>query len=303
VNRPGLFPATLFGAALLLSSCATMREAGRTPIGGELGAVRVAVFQDDDARRVGRLLGEPIAGVLEMRRGDRWEPVFRSIEPSWAVTGLVPGRYRVRFDQTIDGQGQPEDLEKPVRLEVRAGGGEAVDVELVLDHVSTGAMIAGAAAVVVAAVLLHEWLDDHDLPRPPLPRPSWALDAAFSITLETAGPRPVWTPEQGAPQITSHFPRAGSVVDADRLRVLFVLSEPIDGDLLDDSSVEVVDADGVEIPGRVRWDRRQWWLIWEPLEPLPRGARLSVLLRAAEIADSTGLRLAGPTGFDFETAP
>lgn len=292
--------------ALLLVGCATAREAGRSPIDGDRGAIRVAVYADDDARETGRLLGEPIAGVLERQAGDRWQPVFRSIESSWAVAGLEPGRYRVRFDLTLDDGGQPEDLERPVRREVDVRSGEAVDVELLLDHVSTGMVVAGAAAVVVAAILLHEWLDDLDLPRPPLPPPSWGLDVAFWVTLEASGPRTVWTPSRGAPQVTSHFPAAASTVDADLVRVIFVLSEPIDAERLEDGDI-VVSTDGgdgwIELPGRVSWDEAQWWLIWEPEEPLPRGRRFRATLRADAIADATGLHLAGPTGFDFDTAP
>jgi hypothetical protein len=289
-------------AGLLLASCATVREAGRTPIAGELGAVRVAVFADDDARGAGRLLGEPIAAVLERREKGRWQPVFRSLEPSWAVAGLEPGSYRVRFDLTLDERGRPEDLERPVRRTVDVRRGEAVDVELVLDHVSPAMVAAGAAAIVVAAVLLHEWLDDHDLPRPP-PPPAWAFDAAFWITLDATSRPREWVPQERAPQVTSHFPRAGETVAADRVRVVFVLSEPIDGERLGDDAVAVTSEDGEELPGRVRWDATRWWIVWEPAAPLPPGRRLRASLRPGAVADATGRELAGPTGFDFDTAP
>jgi len=291
-------------ATLLVAGCATLHEAGRTPIAGDRGAVRVAVFADDDARGAGHLLGEPIAGVLERHlRGSQWKPVFRSLEPSWAVAGLEPGRYRVRFDLTLDEHGQPEDLERPVRREVDVRAGEAVDVELILDHVSPAMVAAGAVAVVVAAVLLHEWLDDHDLPAPPLPPPSWALDAAFWITLDAASRPAGWMPRQQAPQVTSHFPRAGEIVAPERVRIVFVLSEPIDASHLTDDAIVVEDDGGEALPGRARWDARQWWLVWDPDEPLPPGQRLRATLRVEAIADATGVELAGPTGFDFETAP
>jgi len=296
--------AAMILAATLLAGCATMHEAGRTPIEGDRGAVRVAVFADDDARAAGRLLGEPIAGVLERRlAGDRWQPVFRSIEPSWAVAGLEPGRYRFRFDLTLDEHGQPDDLERPVRREVDVRAGEAVDVELILDHVSPAMVAAGAAAVVVAAVLLHQWIDEHDLPTPPLPPPSWALEAAFWITLDATSRPAAWVPRASAPQITSHFPRAAAVVDADRVRVVFVLSEPIDADRLTPDAIVVIDQFGSLVRGTTHWDADRWWLVWEPEEALPRGRRLSAALRVDAIADTTGLELAGPTGFDFETAP
>ncbi|HLF55674.1 MAG TPA: Ig-like domain-containing protein [Thermoanaerobaculia bacterium] len=289
-------------AFALLASCATMREAGRSPIEGDRGAVRIAVFADDDTHAAGRLLGEPIAGALEWRDGKRWLPVFHSLEPSWSVAGLEPGSYRVRFELTLDETGQPEDLERPVVRELDVRAGEAVDVELVLDHVSPAMVAAGAAAILVAAVLLHEWLDDLDLPNPPLPPPSWAIETAFWVTLDLTSDSAVWVPRAHAPQITSHFPRAGAIVAPEAVRVIFVLSEPIDPRRLIPDAVVVETEDGAEIPGRVHWDQKQWWLIWEPDSDLPAGTRFIVTLRAGAIADSAGLELAGPTGFEFATS-
>jgi hypothetical protein len=287
----------------LLVGCASARESGRTPLEGDRGGVRVAVFADDDARSRGELLGEPISGVLERRSGDAWEPVFRSLEPSWAVVGLEPGEYRVRFDLTLDPAGQPKDLERPVRERVEVARGEIVEVELVLDHVSPAMVAAGAAAIVVAAVLLHEWLDDVDLPAPP-PPPSWALEAAFWVTLDliTAAPTE-WAPTVRPPQVTSHFPRAGETVEPGRVQVVFTLSEPLDATRLEPGSIVVEDEDGVEVPGAARWDPERWWLVWEPEDSLAPDSRFHVRLAAEEIADLTGQEIAGATGFEFETAP
>jgi len=284
-----------------LTACASIHEAGRTPIGGDRGAVRVAVFADDDARAAGRLLGEPIAGELEQRHRGEWRPVFRTLDASWAVAGLEPGRYRVRFSRRLDATGAPEDLERPVRQTFDVRAGEAVDVELILDHVSPGVVAAGVVAAVVAAVVLHEWLDDHGLPHPP-PPPRWALDAAFWISLDLAArPAPVWLPNIPAVQVTSHFPRAGEVVAPERVRVVFVLSEAIEGERLGDDAVAVNDEDGREIPGNIRWDARGWWLVWEPFAPLPPGRRLRAELVAERFHAATGRDLAGATGFEFET--
>lgn len=295
--------AALLLAVSLLASCATMREVGRSPIAGERGAVRVAVFADDDTRAAGRLLGEPIAGVLERRRDGHWQPLFRSLEPSWSVAGLDPGRYRVRFDRRLDARGRPENLERPVQqtLEVRAG--EAVDVELILDHVSPEMVAVGVVAAVVAAIVLHEWLDDHGLPHPP-PPPAWALDAAFWVTLDVAARSgPVWVPNLPAVQVTSHFPRAGEVVPAERVRVVFVLSEPVEGERLGEDAVVVSDDEGVEVPGSTHWDASQWWIVWEPAEALPADRRLFAELLTDHFLAATGRALAGATGFDFETRP
>jgi hypothetical protein len=286
----------------LLASCATVRETGRGPIDGDRGAVRVAVFADDDAHAAGALLAESVAGVLEQRQGREWRPLFRSLDASWSVAGLEPGRYRVRFDATLDERGRPEALERPVVRAVDVRAGEVVDLELVLDHVSPAMVAAGAAAVVVAAILLHEWLDDLDLPRPP-PPPSWAIDAAFWVALDLSSRPDVWVPRERVPQVTSHFPRAGEIVPPGFVQVIFVLSEPIVPSLLIEDPIAVETEDGGWIPGTVRWDADRWWLVWEPDEELPPATRFRATLRAAELAESTGLLIAGATGFEFETEP
>lgn len=293
-------PAALGLLALLAFGCATAREAGRTPSGDSEAGVRVAVFEDDDARDAGRVLDEPIAGVLERREHGGWTPVFRTLEPVWTVAGLTPGRYRVRFDLALDPAGQPEALDRPVveTFDVRAG--EIVEVEVILDHVSPAAVAAGAVAVVLAAVLLHEWLDDLDLPTPPAP-PTWAVETAFWITLDLAAQPAVWVPRDLSPQVTSHFPRDGDLVAADRVRVIFALSEPIDAASLHPDAVRVETEDGELVPGRIAWDPSRWWLTWEPEEDLPRDRSFVVTLGAGTVVDAAGEPLRATETFEFAT--
>jgi hypothetical protein len=287
-------------AGSLLAACATIRESGRSTTPEAGGAVRVGVFADDEARRAGDLLPGSIAGVLEHREKGGWTAVFRSLDPSWTVAGLAPGRYRVRFDAALDRAGRPEALERPVVETVQVRDGEAVDVEVILDHVSPAMVAAGAIGVVLAAVLLHEWLDDLDLPAPPRP-PAWAVETAFWVTLDLATAQPTWVPRESAPQVTSHFPRAGDVVAAPRVRVVFALSEPIDPDLLGDDAVVVETADGERLPGRVSWDARRWWVSWEPDQDLPRAAQLRATLDGARVVDPAGHPLSASTRFEFST--
>ncbi len=289
-------------AALLLSSCTTIRESGRHPAGAEGAGVRVAVFADDEARAAGRVLGTPVAGVLERRAGRGWTPLFRSLEPTWAVAGLAPGRYRMSFEATLDARGQAEDLDRPVRQEIDVRAGEVVEVEVLLDHVSPAMVAAGAVAVVLAAVLLHEWLDDLDLPTPPRP-PAWAVEAAFWVTLDLASEPRIWVPRDPSPQVTSHFPRDGDLVAAERVRVIFSLSEPLADDRLDPRTIVVETEDGTRIPGHVEWDPRRWWVTWEPDEELPRDSRLHATLNVESIVDGLGYGLPHAVSFDFSTTP
>jgi hypothetical protein len=289
-------------ATALLAGCATLRETGRRPAAGDLGAVRVAVFADDDARRKGRIFHGAISGVLERKERGAWRPVFRSLDPSWTVASLDPGKYRIRFDGRLDPNGAPEDLERPVARVVQVRRGEMAELELILDHVSPGMVAAGAVAVVVAAVLLHEWLDDLDLPAPPPPPPA-LLDAAFWVTIDLGSADHEWRGEDRAPLVTSHFPLEGDVVAARRVRVVFALSEPIAGDRLSPDSVRVETADGQALAGRVSWDEKRWWVIWVPLADLPRSARLVASLDPATVVDPGGEPLAAEASFSFRTTP
>ena len=96
----------------LAAGCATVREAGRHPGTGDLGAIHVAAFADDDARGAGHPFDGAVSGVLERQSGRQWIPIFRSIAPTWTVASLEPGRYRVR----------PQCPEPPAgEVEVREG--------------------------------------------------------------------------------------------------------------------------------------------------------------------------------------
>jgi hypothetical protein len=287
-------------AAALLVGCATTRERGRPAAPGEGGGVRVAVYADDDARGAGERFDGAVAGVLERRTAGRWQPVFRSLDPSWAVAGLEPGTYRVRFDTALDASGRPRELSRPVDERVRVREGEVVEVELLLEHVSPALVAAGAVAVVVAAVLLHEWLDGLDLPAPPVP-PAWAIETAFWITLEATAEPTAWMPRDRAPQVTSHFPRDGGVLEPDEARVLFSLSEPVDPERLA-GAVSVTTEDGEPVAGEVEWDAEHWWVVWRPLEPLARGSRLRATLDGESVVDRVGAPLGRSVRFEFSIA-
>jgi hypothetical protein len=297
-------PLAALAAALVLASCASIREVERTPFEGEGGAVRVRVFADDDARAAGRMLSGALVGELERKEGRRWQPVFRSLEPSWTVAGLEPGTYRVAFSGRLDDGGEVEGLERPIAESVAVRDGEVAEVEAVLDHVSPAMVAAGAVGIVVAAVLLHEWLDDLDLPAPPPPPPAWVAETIFWVALDVAEAseeRSRWTPRPAGPVVTSHFPEAGARVAARRVRVVFSLSAPLERESVAPDAVTVETADGERLAGRTRYDARRWWIVWEPAADLPHGAELEVRLEGGGIVGEDGAPLAGGAGFRFST--
>jgi len=297
--RPRALLSTL--VALSTLACTSIRTVDPAPFDGEGGALQVRVFADDDAREAGSVLSASLVGELE-RRGERrqWTPVFRSLEPSWTVAGLQPGRYRVTFSERLDERGEVEGLERRIAKEVEVVEGEVARVEVVLDHVSPAMIAAGAVGIVVAAVLLHELLDDLDLPTPPAP-PAWALETAFWVTLDLAAAPDPWVERTRGPQVTSTFPEPDDLVAAARPRLVFSLSEPLDPSTVGPDAVEVRTAEGEPLAGRVEYDARRWWLVWEPAEDLPRGARIEATL-AAELAGRNGEPLAPSPPLVFTTA-
>jgi hypothetical protein len=79
------------------------------------------------------------------------------------VTGLPPGAYRLRFPASLDAAGNVVPLEKKKDWKLAVKGGRVTEAEIVLKHVNTAAVAAGVVGVVLAAVLLDQWLDGHDL--------------------------------------------------------------------------------------------------------------------------------------------
>ncbi len=294
-------------AALLLSSCFSV-QTRRRPLDdprAATGGVALRVFADDAARRAQSPGPRGLFVELERREAQsRYAPVFRSLEPAWSVMGLPAGDYRLRFPARLDDQGNAVALdEKPRSVRVRAG--EVTEVDAVLEHVNRGLIAAGVITAVVAAVLLEDWLDDHDLPLPPLPPPPpEVIDAIFYVSLDIATTPPgPWTPAGpvATPVVTSHFPPADALVAARRLRVTFALSAPIAGMRSDGITVLAEEA-GV-VPGTTSYDGDRWWIVWEADGDLPRNDVLHVTLAADAIEDLHGDDLPAATSFVFRTTP
>lgn len=285
---------------LSLSSCVSMRTTGSREAGDRGGGVAVTVFADDDARRAGVPSPAGVVSELERREGSSWRPVFRSLAPSWAVAGLPPGSYRLQLPATLDEAGNVVRLSGASKaLEVREG--KITEVQAVLEHVPAALVVLAAVTVVVAAVLLADWLDDHDLPVPPLPPPEVA-EAVFYLTLDLAGPAWVGVSDATNPAVTSHFPAAGAVVAARRVRVVFAMSEPLQPGELDAAGVSVLGEASGLLPGVVSYDSAHWWVVWEPTADLPPSDTFHVTLAADTLEDAGGNELTAPVSFAFRSA-
>lgn len=298
----------LLVAALLLNSCLSVqtRHHPATGVTDGSGGIALQVFADDDAQKAGTPGPRGLFIELERKAGKGYVPVFRSLEPAWSVMGLPPGEYRLRFPARLDDEGNAVKLDEDPRP-VKVQAGEVTEVDTVLEHVDKGLIVAG----VIAAVALAVFLDTHDLPVPPLPPippPPGVLDAVFWISLDAATP-PVYGPPGGwvpagpgrTPVVTSHFPPDGARVAADRVRITFALSGPLDAHTLQDGGITVLGEKSGLLPGHTTYDGDRWWLVWEGDTDLPRDETLHVTLSQEAIEDMYGNELAAPVSFGFTT--
>ncbi len=287
--------------ALSLTGCLSVKATGTQTIPGPGGGVSVQVFADDDARRAHRPGPGGILGELDRRENNQWVPVFRSLDPTWAVAGLPAGTYRLRVPARLDEAGNVVRIdEKAAELKVREG--QVSEAEIVLKHVDTGAVVAGVVAVVIAAVLLHEWLKDHDLPEPPRP-PEDLLEAIVWVTIDMHA-SPGWSgpADRKPPMVTSHFPAAGALVAARRPRIVLAFSEPLQAGELEAQGVTVLAEKGGVIPGVVSYDQEHWWVVWQPQADLPEADSIHVTLAANAVEDLAGNEMESPASFAFSTA-
>lgn len=287
---------------LALSGCVSVRTTTRRAE-GQGGGVSVQVFADDSARRAGRTGPPGLVGELDRRDGKAWKPVFRSLNPSWAVVGLPDGTYRVSFPARLTEAGDVERFGEPTRKVFKVREGVVTDVQVTLKHVSAALVAAAVVTVVVAAVLISDYLSDHDLPEPPLPPPELA-EMAFHVSLDLATAA-AWS-EAGdrlAPIVTSHFPATGALVAARRPRVIFCLSEPLAGRELEPQGVTVLGEKSGVVEGTVSYDPANWWVVWVPGQDLPAGDVFHVTLAGDAVEDLAGNEPGKPASFSFKTAP
>lgn len=289
---------------LFLPGCVSVRETGTHAATEPGGGVAVQVFADDGARKAKKPGPSGVLGELDRREHDAWVPVFRSLDPVWAVAGLPPGRYRLRVPARLDDAGNVVRIdEKATELKVRDG--QVTDAAIVLSHVDTGAIVVGVVAVAVAAVLLHDWLKHHDLPKPPPPPPPppGLTNAAVWLSIDLHGTTGWNGPaDREPPMVTSHFPTTGALVAARRPKVVLSFSEPLKADPVESAAITVLSEKGGLIPGQISYDQEHWWVVWEPQSDLPRGDTVHVTLAAGAVEDLAGNEMDKPVSFTFTTA-
>lgn len=301
-RRPVAAALVVIHTAWLVGGCVSVKTSATRPSAETGGGVAVAVYASDGARRAG-VTGPPgVLGELQRKTDGDWQTVFRSLNPSWAVVGLPPGSYRVRFPARLSEAGDVERWQRPIEKRITVREGMITDVRVTLSHVPAALVAAGVVTVVVAAVLLAKFLDDHDLPKPPLPAPE-LVELAFYVSLDLAQ-MAAWREmgDRQAPLLTSHFPAAGAVVAARRPRVIFAFSEPLAPRSLRGDGVAVLGEASGLLAGVVSYDANHWWVTWTPAEDLAPGDVFHVTLAAGAVQDVAGNGLVAPVSFSFTTA-
>ena len=308
-NRPRPARQTVATAVLLaqltamLSGCLSVKTRTIRAAEGEGGGVALQVFADDGARKAGSVGPGGLVSELERKEGRTWRPVFRSLNPSWAVVGLPEGTYRVGFPARLSEAGDVERLGSSKHKVFEVRDRMMTDVQVTLAHVSPALVVVGIVTVVVAAVLISDYLGDHDLPTPPVP-PAELVELAFHVSLDLAA-QAAWSAggDRMAPVVTSHFPASGALVAARQPKVIFCFSEPLAGRTLEPESVVVLGERSGVIAGTVHYDGANWWVVWTPREDLPGGDRFHATLSGDAIEDLAGNEPGKPTSFSFRTAP
>jgi hypothetical protein len=286
---------------LSMAGCVSVDTTGTRPAEGPGGGVAVRVFADDAARKAGKVGPAGIVGELERREGERWVPVFRSLNPAWTVAGLAPGTYRLRFPARLDDAGNVVRMDERIE-QVKVTEGMIVETQVILEHVDKALVVAGVVVAVLAAVVVADYLDDHGLPDVPLPPPE-VVEAAFYITMDVVAAA-TWSGvgDELPPTVTSHFPAAGALVAARRPRIIFALSEPLRPDEVEGQAVTVLAEQGGLIDGDTSYDEENWWVVWTPRQDFPAGDTIRVTLAAEALEDRAGNELREAVSFGFRTA-
>ncbi len=285
---------------LALQGCISVGAAGSHPLAGPGGGVAVTVFQDDSARSEKRPSPAGVLGELERQDGTAWRTVFRSLDPTWTVVGLPPGKYRVRFPARLDDSGNVVRLSDNA-TEVAVNEGAVTDVNAVLDHVSTGLVILAVITVVVIIYFLAKETHEHGLPVPP-PPPPWLADLVFHVGVNISFSTGAGSEPALPPVVTSHFPAQGALVAVRRPRVIYAMSEPLPPGHLKGDAVAVLGESSGLVPGQVSYDVEHWWVVWTPAADLAPGDTFHVTLARDGVEGPSGKEMESPATFTFKTA-
>lgn len=261
------------------------------------GAVTVAIYEKPADREADRHVPFPV--LSELLRIEKGETVVaRSMNATWTVTDLPPGRYRLRVTKRIDDKGDVVALENPGDKVFDVAAGERTVVSVVLRKVPVFWIVVAVITVVALIVLVILGIDRGKLPPPPpLPLPP----VAIVIPLGSGGG------EGGAaapaPAAVDVFPAPGSVVAAPRVSVTFLLSIPLADGGVEAAAVLAVGTSSGDIRGTVSYLATEQLLRFTPSQDFAPGEEVTVTLDLSKVRGESGRTGSGRFSTTFKVAP
>ncbi len=260
------------------------------------GAVTVAVYEKPADREADRHVGFPVLSeLLHAGAGDAL--VARSMNASWTVQDLPPGRYRLRVTKRIDGNGNIVPLDSPADTTFDVAAGERTVVTVVLKKVPVFWIVVAAITIVALVVLAIIGINKGDLPKPP-PLPPLP-PVAIVIPLGGGGEG---APAPPAPAAVDVFPAPGSVVAAKRVAVTFLLSTPLVTGGIEEGAVLAAGTTSGDIPGRVAYVPEEQVLRFAPSQDFVPGETVTVTIDLSKLRGEGGRTGDGRFSTTFEVA-
>ncbi|HVO51997.1 MAG TPA: hypothetical protein VMV60_13465 [Thermoanaerobaculia bacterium] len=294
-----LAPLALDGCVSIGVSRADL-EAPPDPSAPPRGAVTVAVFEKPADREADRHVAFPVLSEL-LREGKGGTLVARSMNPTWTVPDLPPGRYRLRVTKRIDEKGNIVALDNPADTTFDVTAGERTAVSVVLRKVPVFWIVVAAITVVALIVLAIVGVNRGNLPKPP-PLPP-IPPVAIVIPVGGSGEGGPGAPAIPAPAAVDVFPAPGSVVAARRVAVTFLLSMPLAENGVGGGAILAVGTSSGELRGETSYLEEEQLLRFTPSQDFAPGEDVTVTLDLSKLRGEAGRRGSGLFSTSFKIAP
>jgi hypothetical protein len=262
------------------------------------GAVTVAIYEKPADREADRHVAFPVLSEL-LREGKGETLVARSMNPTWTVPDLPPGRYRLRVTKRIDDKGNVVALDNPGDTAFDVTAGERTVVSVVLRKVPVFWIVVAALTVVALIVLAIVGVDRGVLPKPPPlpPIPPVAVMIPLGAGAEGAG-----APAVPAPSAVDVFPAPGSVVAAKRVSVTFLLSMPLAENGVEGGAVLAVGTTSGDLPGQTSYLPEEQLLRFAPSQDFAPGEDVTITLDLSKLRGEAGRKGSGLFSTTFKIA-
>jgi hypothetical protein len=301
---------------LTVLGCVSTRVSRSRDPRGEMAISFAVYLKARDARSGGRTVGG-VLSELYIERDGRWELLRREERGEWTLSGLVPGRYRIRVVKWAKPDGEIEELDGDNEETFTLREGESARLRVVLEKTPTGLIIVLSITVVVLVavliyLLVHDDLDlelpaPDELPLPPVPPVPrfmrfWLPPPDVVILDFIPPPAPqTWAEEQyapptgrretGPPRVIDYYPLDGDSAVPRDSTIWLEFSAPLDPESLDHRNFVVQTARGAEILGGIYYDESRERAVFHPLRPLAPGEEITVTLYGQAIRSARGRRL------------